>query len=139
MVQNPPGRFSPLYKFHSWVGLVRLYVRLQLCCISMESFPSLQCPFVCHPQGPSFSVLTQSHVRKTLSAILTSLHIDPSTHPFHAFRRSGASLAFNSDLSLQSIQHQCTWSSDAVWKYIITNPYHQSCVSPTFKKLPRQQ
>ena len=92
-------------------------------------------PLFATPQGLSFSVLTQSQVRKTLSALLSSLSIDPSTHPFHAFRRSGASLAFNCDVSLQAIQHQGTWSSDAVWSYIVANPHHQSSVSSTFKNL----
>ena len=42
-------------------------------------------PLFAIPQSPSFSVLTQSRVKKTLSAILSSLHIDPSSHPFHSF------------------------------------------------------
>ena len=79
-------------------------------------------PLFAVPQGQGFIVLTQSKVRKTLSSILSSIGIDPSTHPFHTFRRSGASLAFHSDVSLQAIQHQGTWTSDAVWNYIISNP-----------------
>ena len=92
-------------------------------------------PLFAVPQGQGFIVLTQSKVRKTLSNILSSIGIDPSTHPFHTFRRSGASLAFHSDVSLQAIQHQGTWTSDAVWNYIISNPQHQSSVSTTFQNL----
>ena len=95
-------------------------------------------PLFAIPQGLSFSILSQGRVRKTLAAILTSLNINPSSHPFHSFRRSGASLAFNSDVSLQAIQHQGTWSSDAVWGYIVANPHHQSSVSSTFQTLLHQ-
>ena len=51
------------------------------------------------------------------------------------FRRSGASLAFNADVSLQSIQQQGTWTSEAVWSYIVSNPQAQGSVSLAFKKL----
>ena len=92
-------------------------------------------PLFAIPQGQSFVPLTESKVRKTLSSILTSLGLDPSSHSFHCFRRSGASLAFNADVSLQSIQHQGTWTSEAVWAYIVTNPQAQGSVSLAFKKL----
>ena len=95
-------------------------------------------PMFAIPQGPGFIPLTQSKVRRFLALILNSLGLDPSTHPFHSFRRSGASLAFNSNVSLQAIQQHGTWSSDAVWTYIITNPHHQSSVAATFQSLLQQ-
>ena len=95
-------------------------------------------PMFAIPQGSGVIPLTQSKVRRFLALILNSLGIDPSTHPFHSFRRSGASLAFNSNVSLQSIQHHGTWSSDAVWAYIISNPHHQGSVAATFQSLLHQ-
>ena len=92
-------------------------------------------PLFAVPQGQAFTVLTQSKVRKTLSNMLSSIGIDASSPPFHTFRLSGASLAFNSDVSLQAIQHQGTWTSDTVWNYIISNPQQQSSVSTTFQNL----
>ena len=95
-------------------------------------------PMFAIPQGPGVIPLTQNKVRRFLALILTSLQIDPSTHSFHSFRRSGASLAFNSNVSLQSIQHHGTWSSDAVWSYIISDPHHQGSVAATFQSLLQQ-
>ena len=87
------------------------------------------------PQGQSFVPLTESKVCKTLASIITSMGLDPSSHSFHCFGRSGASLAFNADVSLQSIQQQGTWTSEAVWSYIVANPQAQGSVSLAFKKL----
>ena len=95
-------------------------------------------PMFAIPQGSGVIPLTQSKVRCFLALILTSLDIDPSTYSFHSFRRLGASLAFNSNVSLQSIQHHGTWSSDAVWSYIISNPHHQGSVAATFQSLLQQ-
>ena len=75
-------------------------------------------PLFALPQGSRYVPLIQSKIRKFLCIIVTNQGLDPSTHTFHCFRRSGASLAFNSDVSLQAIKHHGTWSSDAVWSYI---------------------
>ena len=53
-------------------------------------------------QGPGVIPLTESKVRKTLSSLLSSLNIDPSTHSFHTFRRSGSSLAFDPSNNMAS-------------------------------------
>ena len=95
-------------------------------------------PMFAIPQGPGVIPLTQSKVRRFLALILNSLQIDPSSHSFHSFRRSGASLAFNSSVSLQSIQHHGIWSSDAVLSYIISNPHHQASVAASFQSLLQQ-
>ena len=105
--------------------------------ISRIPLPS-NAPLFAIPQGSGFIPLTQSKVRKFLALLLTSLNIDTSSHTFHCFRRSGASFAFNSNVSLQAIQHQGTWSSDAVWNYIIANPHHQGSVASTFATLLQQ-
>ena len=95
-------------------------------------------PMFAIPQGQGVVPLTESKVCKTLSSLLSSLNIDPSTHTFHTFRRSGASLAFNSNVTLQSIKQHGTWSSDAVWSYIVSNPHDQGSVASTFQQLLQQ-
>ena len=95
----------------------------------------LNAPLFALPQGLSYVPLTESKVRKTLASIVSSLGLDPISHSFHCFHRSGASLAFNSDVSLQAIQKQGTWSSDSVWSYIISHPLSQSSISLAFKNL----
>ena len=92
-------------------------------------------PLFAVPQGQTFTILTQSQVRKTLASILQTLQIDPKSHPFHTFRRSGASLAFSNNVSLQAIQHHGTWTSDSVWNYIITSPTRQGSVVQSFRNL----
>ena len=92
-------------------------------------------PLFAIPQGSSFTVLTQSKVRKCLASILASINLSPEVYPFHTFRRSGASLAFNSNVSIQSIQKQGTWTSDTVWSYIVANPEQQGSVVSSFRSL----
>ena len=62
--------------------------------------------------------LTDSRVRKVLKSINQSLDLNPAFHTFHDFRRSGATLAYNSHIPIQDIKCHGTWSSDCVWRYI---------------------
>ena len=62
--------------------------------------------------------LTDSRVRKTLKRINVALGLNPSFFTFHSFRRSAATLAFNSHVPIQSIKRHSTWTSDCVWRYI---------------------
>ena len=81
------------------------------------------------PDSPLFQILlygswvplTDSRVRKHFSSVLSSLQLSHSGITFHHFRKSGATLAFNANASLQSIKAQGTWSSDTVWQYIQQN------------------
>ena len=95
-------------------------------------------PLFAIPQTTRVIPLIQSKIRKQLATIVVSLGLEPSTHTFHCFRRSGASLAFNSNDSLQAIKHHGTWSSDAVWSYIVSNPLQQGSVVLSFKQLLQQ-
>ena len=80
----------------------------------------------------SLVTLTACNVRQTLSNVLHQLGINPLHHGFHTFRRSAATLAFQSKIPLTTIQAQGTWSSDSVWRYI----YNQNNAIPSsFKKL----
>ena len=63
-------------------------------------------------------LLTDSRVRKTLKHINLALGLNPSYFTFHSFRRSAATLAFNSHVPIQSIKRHGTWTSDCVWCYI---------------------
>ena len=62
---------------------------------------------------------SESTVRTALATILHALCIDPHTHGFHAFRRSGATLAYHLGVPLPDIQQHGTWLSDAVWAYLL--------------------
>ena len=52
---------------------------------------------------------------------------------FHSFRRSGATLAFNSNIPLQHIQSHGTWTSDAVWHYIAQDHNASDMVATAFQ------
>ena len=62
--------------------------------------------------------LTDNRVRKNLKNILKFLNLDENAITFHSFRRSGATFAFNHNVSLQEIQRHGIWTSDCVWRYI---------------------
>ena len=92
---------------------------------------SSMAPLFCSENG----VFTQSQVRSHLKKVLSVLNIDATTHSFHTFRRSGATLAFNSNVAIQHIKRQGTWSSEAVNHYIVSDPTNASVVANTFKHL----
>ena len=79
--------------------------------------------------------LTYSRLRRALSSILLSLQLHNSKITFHSFRRSGATLAFNSSVPLQDIQCHGTWSSDCVWSYITQDHNVSDKVASTFQSL----
>ena len=58
--------------------------------------------------------LTDTKVRRNFSTILQRLGLSQASMSLHTFRRSGATLAFNSNVSIQSIQSHGTWMSDCV-------------------------
>ena len=62
--------------------------------------------------------LTDNKVRRHLAMITEKLHLHQAGLTFHTFRRSGATFAFNNDVTLQNIQKHGTWTSDCVWRYI---------------------
>ena len=62
--------------------------------------------------------LTDTRVRKHLQNVLKLLNLHENHVTFHSFRRSGATFAFNHNVSLQEIQRHGTWTSDCVWRYI---------------------
>ena len=88
-------------------------------------------PLISHQSG----ILTQTQVRTHLSKILNWLQLDTKSFSFHTFRRSGATLAFNNNVSIQNIQRHGTWSSATVHRTIISDPAKASAVADSFKAL----
>ena len=78
---------------------------------------------------------SQANVRKFWAKILSRLDLDPSTHTFHCFRRSGTSFAFNNNIPLQSIKIYGTWTSDTVHRYISSDFSQTASVASTFQRL----
>ncbi len=66
------------------------------------------------------TVITQAMARKALAQVIVAMGLNPSHFPFHTFRHSGATLAFQIGVPLEHIQAHGTWSSDAVWAYLKT-------------------
>ena len=81
--------------------------------------------------------LTDSKVRKHLKDVLISLQMHNKNITFHSFRKSGAFLAFQGQVSLQSIKAHGTWSSDTVWRYIVQNHDGSAEVAHTLDFLAR--
>ena len=79
--------------------------------------------------------LTDTKVRRNFAQILSRLGLQNSGMSLHTFRRSGATLAFNSNVSIQNIQSHGTWTSDCVWRYIIQDHNASQQVADTFKNL----
>ena len=66
--------------------------------------------------------LANNRVRKHLKDVIMSPKLHNRGITFHTLRKSGASLAFQGQASLQSIKEHGTWSLDTVWRrYIIQN------------------
>ena len=77
--------------------------------------------------------LTDNQVRRHFKTILKRLQLHNTTLTFHAFRCSGASFAFNSNVSLQDIQSHGTWTSECIWKYITLDHNASAQVAKNFK------
>ena len=80
--------------------------------------------------------MLEAHLRKRFSFILKMLQLPTTILTYHALRRSGASLAFNNNLSFEGIKSQGSWQSDAVWQYLFANSYRAKEVANMFEALP---
>jgi integrase len=91
----------------------------------LKSFSRLVRMFPALPDDPLLSYrvqgklifVTQAELRRVLKQSLIPLNLS-SGYTFHAFRRSGASLAFSAGVPFQAIQAHGTWTSEALWSYI---------------------
>ena len=90
---------------------------------SQTSFTSPLSSFIGFPGWLSFQdgSLSQSLLRKRLATILKLMDLPLLGFGFHTFCRSGATLAFDSNIPLHNIKKHGVWNSDAVWSYISDN------------------
>ena len=78
--------------------------------------------------------VSESMLRDHLRSIVTSMGLDPFAYTFHTFRRSGATLAHNLDISIENIKRHGTWQSNAVNSYIIDDPQRASAVAASLAR-----
>ena len=81
------------------------------------------------------TVLTASKARSFLKMVIVSLGLNPRHFTFHAFRRSGASLAFNHDVKLNHIKQHGHWRSKSVWTYLNSTPKPAATIPITFQAI----
>ena len=79
--------------------------------------------------------LIDSRIRKVLSNLNVKLGLPPNHYTFHSFRRSGATLAYNAHMPIQSIKHHGSWASDCVWSYIQQDNSHSAHIASSFASL----
>ena len=91
-------------------------------------------PLFQHPSPSGWVALTDSRVRKHLLAINLSMSLPKNYYTFHAFRRSGASLAYHSNASIQQIKDHGTWTSECVWRYITMSKNAGNEVANVFRQ-----
>ena len=89
-------------------------------------------PVIKFPVGP----VLESHLRKRFTLMLKILQLPTAALTYHALRRSGASLAFNNNVSFEGIKSQGSWQSDAVWQYLFANSHRAKEVANMFTALP---
>ena len=81
------------------------------------------------------NILTAFKVRSVLAKMVQKMGLYPQEFGFHAFRRSGASLAFNANVPLEYIKVHGHWKSNAVWTYLKNAPKAAAVVASTFQNL----
>ena len=74
-------------------------------------------------------------VRKALTSVLQIVGLPKEGFSFHMFRRSGATLALDSEVALDYIKIHGGWRSDAVWSYLAKASVAPSKVAATFQSI----
>ena len=95
------------------------------------------------PNKPLFQIkykenwvpLSDTRLSKHFSLILHKLNLHTHSITFHSLHRSGATLAFNSNVSLQNIQRHGSWMSDCGCSYITQDHQASDTVALAFKNL----
>ena len=77
----------------------------------------------------------ESQLRRRWSLALKLLNMPVQALTYHSLRRSGASLAFNNNVSFESIKQQGAWQSDAIWQYLFTNSHKAKEIANMFRRL----
>ena len=68
-----------------------------------------------------WQVITDSRVRKSLSTSNRMMGLRKGFYTFHAFRCSGATLAYRAHTPIQQIKDHGTWTSECIWRYIVSD------------------
>ena len=71
-------------------------------------------------------------VRSFFKTCIIGLGLNPKDYTFHAFRRSGASFAFDNNVDLIAIKQHGNWRSKAVWSCLSSTPKAASIIPTTF-------
>ena len=84
---------------------------------------------------PNGCVITQSMVRRRLTSILTLMQVPLQGVGFHTFSHSAATIAFDANIPLQTLQLHSLFRSDAIWSYIFRDTSLSLQVPLTFQYL----
>ena len=79
--------------------------------------------------------LTEAHLRRRLNVVMKMLNLPYEILTYHCLRRSGASIAFNNNVSFECIKSQGAWSSEAVWQYLFASSGRVQEVPQMFQNL----
>ena len=79
-----------------------------------------------------FKMVTESRLRKTLSALNVKMGFPPSHFTFHTFRHSGATCAYNFHVPIQAIKTHGSWASNCIWTYIQEDTSHSADIARSF-------
>ena len=82
-----------------------------------------------------WQVVLDSRIRKVLTKLNIKIGYSPHHFTFHTFRRSGATLAYNSHMPIQKIKYHGSWTSDCVWRYIQQDSAYSQDIAMSFAKL----
>ena len=82
-----------------------------------------------------FVYRTVFKARSTLRTMVLELGLNPLEYTFHSFCCSGVSLAFNSNIALDSVKQHGNWQSDAVCTYLGNTPTAASVILTTLQQL----
>ena len=83
----------------------------------------------------SYRQVIDTHVRDALKKVLSQINIPLRPHGFHTFRRSGATLAFDNNITLQNIIAHWLWRSSAIWTYLQNSSQTPSIIPSTFARV----
>ena len=82
-----------------------------------------------------WKVLIDSRIRKVLSKLNLRMGFTKNHFTFHAFRRSGATLAYGSHVPIRSIKHHGSWTSDCIWTYFQSSQNSTRDIAASFARL----
>ena len=97
--------------------------------------PDSNDPLFQYKINSAWVVLTDTRIRKCLSKINAKLGLPKNYFTFHVFRRSGATLAYKSQVSVQRIKDHGSWASECVWTYIHKDHADGEDIASTLAKL----